>query len=90
MLEGFRQFTAVVERKPRSAPIQAELTSAFVEKHALGIMATLSEVIDSPGEPILEKKRSLRAIEAMIEVARSDIAIALPQVWSQSDTDLLD
>lgn len=80
MLEGFRQFTAVVERKVRGGPAQADLTSTFVEKHALGIMAAFSESVDSPGESILEKKRSLRAIEAMIEVAGSDIAIALPQV----------
>lgn len=47
-------------------------------------MATFSETIDNPSEHVLEKKRCLRAIEALIHIARSDIAIALPQVWSST------
>lgn len=54
--------------------------ATFFEKHALGMMATFSEAIDSQNESVLEKKRSLRAIAQMIEVAQGNIRIALPQV----------
>ena len=56
------------------------MIASFFETHALGMMASFSDVIDNPNETLLEKRRCIRAVEQMIEVARENIRIALPQV----------
>jgi len=57
-------------------------TAIFFELHALGIMASFSDVIESPNYPPVTKKRCLRGIEEMIRIARGNIIIAVPQVGS--------
>lgn len=82
-LEGFRQFTSIVERRgnhKRTAATQQHSLESFFETHALGMMASFSDVIDNPNEPLLEKKRCLCAVEQMIDIGRENMAIALPQV----------
>ena len=44
------------------------------------MMASFSDSIDNPSQPIIEKKRCLRGMKEMIQIAKNDIAIAVPQV----------
>jgi len=56
--------------------------SVFLSYYVLGLLTTFSDIIhDVRGsQPIAEKKRSVRAIEEMIKLAKSGINGALPQV----------
>lgn len=56
--------------------------SVFLSGYVLGLLTTFSDIIhDVRGfQPIAEKKRSVRAIEEMIKLAKSGINGALPQV----------
>lgn len=56
--------------------------SVFLSGYVLGLLTTFSDIIhDVRGlQPISEKKRSVRAIEEMIKLAKSGINGALPQV----------
>lgn len=57
------------------------MTALFFENHALGIMASFSDTVESPVQSKLEKKRCLNAIDIMIDIGRKDIAMTIPQVW---------
>lgn len=56
--------------------------SIFLDNHLLGIMAFFTDAIDTSKDrlSLSEKKRSLRAVEILITVAKTQISIALPQV----------
>ena len=43
-------------------------------------MAFFSNTVENAGLPALEKQRSIYAIREMVNLARSDVAFALPQV----------
>lgn len=61
---------------------KSNIVLLFFEKHVLGIMAYLSDVIDSSREvqPLMERRRCVAAIEEMIKLAEHEVSIALPQV----------
>ena len=53
----------------------------FFESHILGIMANFSEVIDARiHQYVPEKIRCLRAVEELIDLAKTELGAALPQV----------
>jgi hypothetical protein len=58
----------------------------FFESHVLGIMSHFTDIIDSSIDrhSIPDKKRSLRAIEQLIHLAKPHVSIAMPQVCSLS------
>lgn len=43
-------------------------------------MTSFSDLIDAPNQPNMVKKRCLRGIREMIEIAKLDVRVALPQV----------
>jgi serine/threonine-protein kinase ATR len=59
-----------------------KMLSLFLENHVLGIMSHFTDIIDSSidRQSIAEKKRSLRAIEQLIGIAKSQVGVAMPQV----------
>ena len=59
-----------------------DVIGPFFENHVLGIMALLADTInDGKGpQPVLEKRRCLRAILEMVKIAKSHIGNGLPQV----------
>ncbi|KAK3335428.1 hypothetical protein B0T19DRAFT_489276 [Cercophora scortea] len=68
------------EKKP---PKKAHLIGRFLQHHALGLVARLSEVInDSFGvqPPVLQQKHCLAAMEEFIRVCNSYACIARPQI----------
>ena len=79
------QTLAVLERpggQGRSGVKQGRVLASFFETYVLGIMTNLSESIerDDGSIPRNEKARCLHAIEEMIVLARSHIAVAIPQI----------
>jgi serine/threonine-protein kinase ATR len=58
------------------------MLSLFFENHVLGIMSHFTDIIDSSVDrhSIADKKRSLRAIEQLINLAKLHVSIAMPQV----------
>ncbi|RYP77529.1 hypothetical protein DL771_001102 [Monosporascus sp. 5C6A] len=62
---------------------KSHATGRFLQQHALGLMARLTDVInDTSGiqNPIQERKRCIKAMEEMIRVGKSYIRIARPQM----------
>ncbi|KAF1815143.1 hypothetical protein P152DRAFT_391724 [Eremomyces bilateralis CBS 781.70] len=60
----------------------AEITENFFETHILGIMTHFADVIGSPVESqsISEKRRCLKAVEAMIQIEQVLVTQAVPQI----------
>lgn len=80
---GFHELTVYIEKKgqqARAASTQARMSTLFFENHALGIMNSLSTVIDNDQESVTNKRRCLAAIEQLIAAGQSNIKVALPQV----------
>ncbi|KAG8530063.1 uncharacterized protein KY384_005545 [Bacidia gigantensis] len=63
---------------------KADTIESFFETHILGIMALLADTInDGKGpQPILEKRRCLKAIREMVKIAQGHISNGIPQVSS--------
>jgi serine/threonine-protein kinase ATR len=62
-------------------------TGRFLQEHALGLMAGLTDVInDISGTrvPTQERKRCINAMEEMVRTGKHYIRIARPQVWLRS------
>ncbi|RYP22475.1 hypothetical protein DL767_009047 [Monosporascus sp. MG133] len=62
---------------------KSHATGRFLQQHALGLMARLTDVInDTSGiqNPIQERKRCIKAMEEMIKIGKSYIRIARPQM----------
>lgn len=59
-----------------------DLIGHFIEEHVLGIITQFAHVINDfqIRQPLLEKKRNLMAIGAMLKVAGGHVGSALPQV----------
>jgi hypothetical protein len=77
-------FAAFIEGdgKPSKAnDAQTESRGAFFRKHLLGMLTLFSEAVDNSGQIRSQKVRHLKAMKLMIELARNDVIIALPQVW---------
>ncbi|PTU20188.1 hypothetical protein P175DRAFT_0502334 [Aspergillus ochraceoroseus IBT 24754] len=73
---------SLVPRKSTHAPKKSNLIGHFVEEHVLGIITQFAHAINDfqIRQPIVEKKRNLIAIGAMIKVAPGHISSALPQI----------
>ncbi len=58
----------------------------FLELHMLGLVASISEVINDTRDQYstIEKGRSVKAIEEMVKVAKSHTRVARPQVFSSA------
>ncbi|KAI1337113.1 phosphatidyl inositol 3-kinase-like protein [Xylariaceae sp. FL0016] len=62
---------------------KTQATSRFLQQHALGAMARLTEVINDVyniGGPIQERRRCIKAMEELIRAGKRDIHIARPQI----------
>ncbi len=66
------------KQKPSNA------VGAFLEIHILGLIASISEVINDAKDEysMIEKERSVKAVEEMVKVANSYTRVARPQVIS--------
>ncbi|GAM91485.1 hypothetical protein ANO11243_095360 [Dothideomycetidae sp. 11243] len=88
MLKAIKMTAILYENpgKSRSSNLSSKasksLLSSFFENHILGIMTQFSETIEDASENtvIQHKIRCLKGIEEMINLARSDINIAVPQI----------
>ncbi|PYH97770.1 hypothetical protein BO71DRAFT_346316, partial [Aspergillus ellipticus CBS 707.79] len=71
-----------VPRKSGHAPRQADFIGHFIEEHVLGIITQFAHAINDfqVRQPLIEKKRNVAAIGAMINVARGHVSSALPQI----------
>ncbi|KAK0729999.1 phosphatidyl inositol 3-kinase-like protein [Lasiosphaeris hirsuta] len=62
---------------------KSHVTGRYLQQHALGLAARLSEVINDSLDlhpPVLERRRCLRAMEVMIRVCHTYVCIARPQI----------
>lgn len=83
IINAFSQFTIFVEgdgKLSKAHDAQSGTSATFFRKHLLGMLTLFSEAIDNPSQLQSQKIRHLKAMKLMIELARSDIVIALPQV----------
>ncbi|KAL4923269.1 protein kinase MEC1 [Aspergillus undulatus] len=73
---------SLVPRKTAHAPKISNLVGHFIEEHVLGIITQFAHAINDfqIRQPIIEKKRNIVAIGAMIKVAPSHVSSALPQI----------
>lgn len=69
-------------RKSSHTSRQSNLIGHFIEEHVLGIITQFAHAINDfqIRQPIVEKKRNIMAIGAMIKVAPGYVSSALPQV----------
>ncbi|TKA57007.1 hypothetical protein B0A49_10588, partial [Cryomyces minteri] len=82
--QAIQSFVSLAMQKgglSKGASRQTRLLASFFDQHVLGIMAHFSDIIGDGLviQPTAEKKRSLRAIEEMINIAKTHVSIALPQ-----------
>lgn len=79
----------IIDNKPgqRKSTSKTKSLDGFFETHILGIMSHFTDVIESPlaqgkatMHPLPERKRSIAAIGELINLARSSVIMALPQV----------
>ncbi|KAK5172495.1 hypothetical protein LTR04_000014, partial [Oleoguttula sp. CCFEE 6159] len=82
--QAIQSFVSLTMQKgglSKGASKQNRLLASFFDQHVLGIMAHFSDIIGDGLviQPTAEKKRSLRAIEEMINIAKTHVSIALPQ-----------
>ncbi|KAF2724888.1 hypothetical protein K431DRAFT_261173 [Polychaeton citri CBS 116435] len=91
--QAFQTFANLAEREPgkRKAHSNAAKTvTEFLEKHILGILTHLSAFLESGNNrSSVEKTLHLKALTEMIQIARTNCGIALPQIRAclQSATD---
>ncbi|KAL4956177.1 hypothetical protein BDW69DRAFT_181790 [Aspergillus filifer] len=73
---------SLVPRKSAHSSKKSNLVGNFIEEHVLGIITQFAHAINDfqIRQPILEKKRNIVAIGAMIKVAPNHISSALPQI----------
>ncbi|KAK3693605.1 hypothetical protein B0T22DRAFT_401698 [Podospora appendiculata] len=73
----------VVDDKEKKPPKKAHLIGRFLQHHALGMVARLSETINDVFEfhpPVLSQRNCLAAMEELIRVCNSYCCIARPQI----------
>ncbi|KAL4939554.1 hypothetical protein BDV06DRAFT_34599 [Aspergillus oleicola] len=73
---------SLVPRKSAHSSKKSNLVGHFIEEHVLGIITQFAHAINDfqIRQPMLEKKRNIVAIGAMIKVAPSHVSSALPQI----------
>ncbi|KAL4877252.1 hypothetical protein BJY04DRAFT_230764 [Aspergillus karnatakaensis] len=74
--------SSLVPRKSAHGPKKSNLVGHFIEEHVLGIITQFAHAINDfqIRQPLIEKKRNIMAIGAMIRVAPGHISSALPQI----------
>ncbi|KAL5332264.1 hypothetical protein BJX70DRAFT_393110 [Aspergillus crustosus] len=74
--------SSLVPRKSAHGLKRANLVGHFIEEHVLGIITQFAHAINDfqIRQPIVEKKRNIMAIGAMIKVAPNHVSSALPQI----------
>ncbi|KAL4902881.1 hypothetical protein BDW74DRAFT_169409 [Aspergillus multicolor] len=80
--EALRILSALVPRKSTHASRKSKLVGHFIEEHVLGIITQFAHAINDfqIRQPLVEKKRNIMAIGAMIKVAPGHVTSALPQI----------
>ncbi|CEJ55236.1 Putative UVSB PI-3 kinase [Penicillium brasilianum] len=83
-LQALRRLATFVPRKflHASSSKKADLLSHFIEEHVLGIITQFANAINDfqVRQTLAEKRRNLKAIEEMINIAQGHVSNALPQV----------
>ncbi|KAL4869315.1 hypothetical protein BDV12DRAFT_185211 [Aspergillus spectabilis] len=74
--------SSLVPRKSAHGSKKSNLVGHFIEEHVLGIITQFAHAINDfqIRQPIIEKKRNIMAIGAMIKVAPGHVSSALPQI----------
>ncbi|RDW67089.1 protein kinase MEC1 [Aspergillus mulundensis] len=80
--EALRILSTLVPRKSTHASRKSNLVGHFIEEHVLGIITQFAHAINDfqIRQPLVEKKRNIMAIGAMIKVAPGHVTSALPQI----------
>ncbi|KAL3460576.1 hypothetical protein BJX64DRAFT_278456 [Aspergillus heterothallicus] len=73
---------SLVPRKSSHTTKKVNLVGHFIEEHVLGIITQFAHAINDfqVRQPLVEKKRHIMAIGAMIKVAPGHVGSALPQI----------
>ena len=85
IVHAIQTLAVLVERRPGQSKASAKhskLLGSFFETQILGIMTILSDTIEKADDSVsqYEKIRCLHAVEEMINLARTHISIAIPQI----------
>lgn len=83
LYKAIQDLAVIIERKSTSSRSRpAKLLGNFFETHVLGIMTQFSNTIERNDEFAIqqEKARCLKGIEEMVNLARTHIDIAIPQI----------
>ncbi|KAJ5806956.1 hypothetical protein N7474_010548 [Penicillium riverlandense] len=82
--QALRRLASFVPRKVvhGTSSKKADLLSHFIEEHVLGIITQFANAINDfqVRQTLAEKRRNIRAIEEMIEIAQGHVSSGLPQV----------
>ncbi|KAJ5108762.1 hypothetical protein N7456_005437 [Penicillium angulare] len=81
--QALRRLAKFVPRKvSHGSSKKADLLAYFIEEHVLGIITQFANAINDfqVRQTLAEKRRNLKAIEEMINIARGHVSNALPQV----------
>ncbi|CBF79340.1 protein kinase MEC1 [Aspergillus nidulans FGSC A4] len=80
--QALRILASLVPRKSAYASKKSNLVGHFIEEHVLGIITQFAHAINDfqIRQPLVEKKRNIMAIGAMIKVAPGHVSSALPQI----------
>ncbi|KAL2181037.1 phosphatidyl inositol 3-kinase-like protein [Thermothelomyces heterothallicus CBS 202.75] len=73
----------LADQKDKDKKKKSQVVGRYLQQHALGLTARLSEVINDPWlmhPPVSEQRRCLGAMEEMIRVCNSFVCIARPQI----------
>ncbi|KAJ0422527.1 hypothetical protein BJY00DRAFT_69114 [Aspergillus carlsbadensis] len=73
---------SLVPRKSAHSSRKSNLVGHFIEEHVLGIITQFAHAINDfqIRQPLVEKKRNIMAIGAMVKVAPGHVSSALPQI----------
>lgn len=72
----------LADQKDKRATKKSNIVGRYLQQHALGLAARLSEVINDTlllHPPVSERRRCLGAMEEMIRICNSYVSIARPQ-----------
>ncbi|KAI9373995.1 hypothetical protein BJX61DRAFT_532757 [Aspergillus egyptiacus] len=80
--QALLNLASLVPRKSAHASRKSNLIGHFIEEHVLGIITQFAHAVNDfqIRQPIIEKKRNIMAIGAMIKVAPDHVSSALPQI----------
>src|SRR5690606_21994296 len=73
----------LTDQKDKDKKKKSQVVGRYLQQHALGLTARLSEVINDSWllhPPVSEQRRCLGAMEEMIRICNSFVCIARPQI----------